>query len=212
MEVRKMNRIGWIDFARMIAIFCVVLCHTTENIYPFGNLEQFASFSFASRLLCFTLFTMGRLGVPLFLMITGYLLLDRDYDDQTISSFWKKNWFHLLCCTWIWFFIYELFLTFFAEPLLLSKIVKDFLFLNLPNMNHVWYLPMILGMYLSIPFVAIFLKHIRLKTLKLPLFVYGSICFIFPTLNLLNTMFWPNHPLNMEFSTGFGGGYTDSIY
>lgn len=84
------KRVDWIDLARALAILFVVLCHSSEAIYSF-DMKYVASLSLQSRIFEFTSFTIGRLGVPLFLMISGYLLLDRDYTDQKCKGFWKKN-------------------------------------------------------------------------------------------------------------------------
>ena len=73
------DRIVWIDLLRCIAILCVVLCHATEAVYDF-DLESMTPIR-PTVVLAFTLFTIGRTGVPIFLMVTGYLLLDRSYDE-----------------------------------------------------------------------------------------------------------------------------------
>ncbi len=78
------NRIEWLDFARMIAIILVVLCHAVENVYAL-KLDYISSISVQSKIFVFTAFTLGRIGVPFFLMISGYLLLDRAYDTQKIQ-------------------------------------------------------------------------------------------------------------------------------
>ena len=110
----QLDRIKSIDLLRTIAILCVVLCHATESIYQL-NAEYFSSLSFKSSCFSFFAFTIGRLGVPFFLMITGYLLLDRNYDTKKTLHFWKNNWLHLLFCTWIWFLLYDVFLLVFFE-------------------------------------------------------------------------------------------------
>lgn len=64
------SRKPWLDIIRATAILCVVLCHSVEAFYrpvllgqlrlsfPFWNIENL-------------LFTVGRIGVPLFLATTG---------------------------------------------------------------------------------------------------------------------------------------------
>jgi peptidoglycan/LPS O-acetylase OafA/YrhL len=94
------KRIEWIDFARMLAFFGAVLCHATEGIYKL-NIKYMGTVSLQSKVFAFSAFTIGRPGVALFLMITGYLLLDRECDFETIKKFWKNNWLRLLICTWI---------------------------------------------------------------------------------------------------------------
>ena len=44
-----------------------------------------------SRIFQFASLFIGRIGVPFFLMITGYLLVDRVYDDQKVRKFWNNN-------------------------------------------------------------------------------------------------------------------------
>ncbi len=104
------RRSEWIDLVRVFAIFLVVLCHAVEGgIYNF-NLDSMAGLSRISKLFGFGLFTFSRLASCLFLIMSGYLLLDRVYDREKIVRFWKKSWLHLLICTVIWFLIYDLFL------------------------------------------------------------------------------------------------------
>lgn len=91
-------RVEWIDLLRVIAIFAVVLVHATETIYGF-NVEFMETISMQSKVFAITALAAGRLGVPIFLMITGYLLLDREYDPEKIVRFWKNNWLRLLVCT-----------------------------------------------------------------------------------------------------------------
>ena len=57
------SRIEWLDMVRSLAIFSVVLCHVTENIY-FSNAVAITDRSVSSQLLGFAFFTVGRIGVP----------------------------------------------------------------------------------------------------------------------------------------------------
>lgn len=71
MENKK--RILWLDYVRVIAISCVLITHTTERIYTL-NAMTLAQESVYSRILSVFMFTVGRLGVPLFLFLTGFLM------------------------------------------------------------------------------------------------------------------------------------------
>ena len=72
----KTNRVFWLDVARTIAIIMVVLNHATEHIYKL-NINFFEHLSFSSKIFAHMAFTTGRLGVPIFLFLTGYLLLGK---------------------------------------------------------------------------------------------------------------------------------------
>ncbi len=200
------NRISWIDLSRMVAIFCVVLCHATESIYSF-NEKYISAISMFSKVFMFCCFTLGRIGVPLFLLISGYLLLDRKYDSERTKSFWMNNWLHLLICTWIWFAVYDFYLHFYAKQSIgFLQFLEDMLFIHKVNMGHVWYMPMILGIYILIPFVANVLKSVETSQLIFPVVIFGFFSFVVPSLQVINTVVKPDMPLANQFSLGFSGG------
>lgn len=73
------KRIAWLDLARTFATVAVVICHAVETDYYFictGSLSATSFHWYYENIL----FTVGRLGVPVFLMITGALMLGREYD------------------------------------------------------------------------------------------------------------------------------------
>ena len=128
------------------------------------------------------LFTFGRMGVPIFLMISGYLLLDRKYDAASTEKFWKENWLHLLICTEIWFLIYEIFLMAYSgEKIGFNEIIGDLLFVHKVKLSHVWYMPMILGMYVLLPFAAKAIQSFESKYLYFPILLFCVYSFGFPT-------------------------------
>lgn len=198
------ERIKWIDLLRALAILMVILCHATEGIYPL-SISGMDNLSMQSKAAAFTSFTFGRLGVPIFLMISGYLLLDKDYDPEQTVKFWKYNWFQLLICTEIWFLIYEVFLKISGYEIGILQVVADLLFVHKVNMSHVWYMPMILGMYLLIPFLANSLKRFEAKLLCFPILFFSIFSFFVPTgkviLNALGL-----DALSVQMSSGFSGG------
>ena len=73
---RQTDRILWLDNARAFAILAVIFVHATENIYTM-NADHLTGENVISMVFAILGFTFGRLGVPLFLFLTGYLLLDR---------------------------------------------------------------------------------------------------------------------------------------
>lgn len=103
------ERIKWIDFIRAFAILTVLICHSTEAIYPIEP-EGLTAYSFPNQFLALLLFSIGRIGVPLFLFMSGYLLMDRRYDENACIRFWKTKWLGLLIATELWIIIYDVFL------------------------------------------------------------------------------------------------------
>lgn len=204
----KSERIYWIDAARCIAIICVVLCHTSE-IYFFWSGEDIFSYSWLLQVVSFTTFTIGRLGVPLFLFISGYLLLDRDYNDPGCIGFWKRNLVSLFITTEIWIVLYYIFLSFYNHQSLLAQVpglLASMLFLYDAGFPHYWYLPMILGIYLMLPLVSNAIRRISLRTLLIPLSISAVFLFGLPTINVLFQSFANGLELNTMLSLDFSGG------
>ena len=96
---------------RAIAILTVLYIHATDGIYIISS-DAVLNHTVFSRVFDFASIFIGRIGVPFFLMITGYLLLDRSYDDERIRKFWNKNCKGLIVVTVIWAVIYAISLQF----------------------------------------------------------------------------------------------------
>lgn len=199
------KRIDWIDLLRVFAIFVVLLVHSVEKIYKF-DLDYMLTVPGPSRIIAFSMFTLGRLGVPIFLMISGYLLLDREYDEKKTKVFWKEKWLHLLICTEIWLVIYELFLAFYlGERIGILQFFSDLFFIHGIKISHMWYMPMILGVYILIPFVSKAVRSFNNKLLIFPIVIYSVFAFGYPLFNMVCRILL-NKELSLQFSLGFSGG------
>lgn len=182
----KQRRVIFIDYIRALAILMVIMCHVIDVNCMFWLGYQ--DMSGARQIILYTLLIFGRCGVPLFLMITGYLLLDRDYSDGKWKSFYLHKWLYLLLVTEIWFAIYEVFAVCVqGKPFVWKDFVLRLLFIEEPVLSHAWYLPVILGLYwgyiCSCLFLHWFGKNFPIGDASLPSFCYGYLyccCRILP--------------------------------
>ena len=79
------QRIFYYDFLRAFAIFAVILCHVDGIIgYSFWNLKV---------ALPGLLTTIALTGVPIFLMLSGALLLNKEY---SLKEFFKKRFSRII--------------------------------------------------------------------------------------------------------------------
>ncbi len=206
MDTKSSERIKWLDTARTFAIMLVILCHVTGDFYFFGGgdiLER----SVSSQLFGFILFTFGRLSVPLFLFISGYLLLPRQYDNISILKFWKRNLLPLFIASEIWIVFYYSFICYFkSTPFSFIALFKNMLFLGYENVSYLWYLSTIIGLYIFIPFAAITLQRININIIAVLLFIPLLYCFFIPTLNILFTSLEISVYLSPQFFLHFSGG------
>ncbi len=203
------HRIHWLDAARAFAIISVVMCHSVESVYTF-DVESIGTLSLASRIIAFCGFTFGRIGVPLFLLMTGYLLLDRDWDSDAMMTFWKRRWLPLLLCVESWIVLYSVFLyaTGGAGNISVPKVIRCMLFVDGVDMGHFWYVPMIVGLYLFLPIMGAALRHIDPRTIAVPLVVLGIFAFVVPI--VIHVFAALKIPIELAVRLDFG--YSGGVY
>ena len=193
-----------LDIIRIIAVLAVILLHSSggfvadyplnTNEFVFGNLFD----------------SLSRIGVPLFLMISGALFLDENkkIDLKTILC---KNVKNLAIITIIWAIIYSV-VNNIIFPLWDREIinVKSFISGIILGYFHMWYLYMIIGLYIITPFLRKFVSKEN-KTMVL-LFISISFCFQFltPIINVICNLGLNVSLVNTwieNFHLDFFGGY-----
>lgn len=191
------GRSYYLDIARTIAIISISLNHAVNRTYDnyFGQMEEFLESSYLSSLLKSVVTVFSHLGVPLFLMISGALLLHKRMETaDDVKRFYRHNLLELFITAEIWYFIMYWFIFFedistgyWEEGLAgtLLGCVKTMLFLDQSTMSSMWYMPMILCLYATIPFAAMLVKRFSLKILSLPLILVFLRMFVLPLVNSL---------------------------
>ena len=165
---QKNRHIVWLDVVRFIAMFTVVCCHCADpfNFYP-GTAPNIGEIKLWGAIYGSVL----RPCVPLFVMITGALLLPVRGDT---SAFYKKRITRVLYPFLIWSVIYNLFPWITGLLGFTPRIILDFFpyageevmrqsfsvavkyILNIPfNFSilavHMWYIYLLIGLYLYLP-------------------------------------------------------------
>lgn len=202
MEAR---RIQWLDAARAFAAISVIFCHCVENIYKLTP-EAMAHFSLRSVVFAFAGFTYGRIGVPLFLFITGYLLLDRNWDDSSCLHFWRSRWLPLLLCCEAWILIYSVVLKLTGAEINAQNVLRTMLFVERLDMGHFWYMPMIVGVYLFLPIMGTALHALDKRTIRMPLLFAWVFAFGIPLVNACLPIAGITVGLSPQLNLGFSGG------
>jgi len=179
------KRVVWLDGVRTAAIACVLLCHSIETVYEM-TVEEWRDAGIISRTFRLCGFTVGRFGVPLFLFLSGYLMLGRHFaDDKAVSGFYRKRLPPLLTATLFWTAFTFVFLFLYNnEPPNWDSFWRQMIFLGKPSMSMLWYMPMIIGVYIAIPFLSTVLERFSPRALVLPMVVCYVTAFILPLVNL----------------------------
>lgn len=201
--MQNQRNIG-LDITRVIAILAVVMIHiSAEFVIPYDNTT--AEFFWGN-----VFDSISRIGVPLFVMISGSLMLD-EKRNITIKKLLFKNIKSIGCLLLFWSVLYcsiydIIFPLINGETLNLLNIIVSIIM----GHYHMWYLYMMIGLYLVTPFLREFIKK-RNKYLIL-LFVLVSILTQFsqPILNSLSLV-WGDiiyitkfiEKFNLEFFSGY---------
>ncbi len=186
----KSSHIVWLDVVRLIAMFTVVCCHCTDpfNFYPgtapnIGEIKLWGAIYGALLRPC----------VPLFVMITGALLLP--VKGET-STFYKKRIARVLYPFLIWSVLYNLFpwitgllglsphiiLDFFpyaGEEVMhqsLSVAIKYILMIpfNFSILDvHMWYIYLLIGLYLYLPIFSAWVEKASERAKLMFLLAWG---------------------------------------
>ena len=144
--VLRENRIFYLDELRTIAILCVIFAHTIQN-FPV-NMNYLTSPTLLSYL------TVARMGVVLFFMISGALLIGKDYN---LSVFLKKRFSRVLIPTIFWQIIG------FLSILIFIGFTYDNLTFAVTQFGFPWFVCAILGVYFVIPIFNSFIKEYGIK-------------------------------------------------
>ena len=204
----KKKHIEWIDLLRCLAICCVVLTHVSQRLYPV-EMSHMEAASFGGKMAAYIMISIGRFGVPLFLMISGYLLLDREYDGKRCKRFWKHNLLGLILTTEIWVVIYSIFAwRMSGNPITAEYLIESMLFVRYVDPGYagpLWYMPMLFGLYLFVPFLANILRKIDLKLLRIPATIAVLYLFAVPVINVI-LQTWGLDPIASRLSLEFSGG------
>jgi len=159
----RSDRKLYLDIARVLAIFLVCLNHAVNRSYSnyHGQMAEYLTIPFASTVFKAVCTVASRLGVPLFLMISGVLLLNKTMNSaDDIKRFYKHNLLSIFITAEIWYVLMYWFITLGnASSLNVGKsllgMVKTMLFVDQVTMDCMWYMPMILCLYTTIPFLII---------------------------------------------------------
>lgn len=214
------KRMYYLDIARVIAILSISLNHAVNRSYSnySGQMAEYLAIPLASTVLKALITVFSRIGVPLFLMISGVLILNKKMEDASdIRRFYRHNLLSLFITTEIWYVLMYWYLAIskgvIARQGWLSTIGGMFgtmLFQNQLTMGSMWYMPMILCVYTTLPFAVMVkdkLAGAKEKLLYLPVALLFVISMVVPFISNLLVLLGKE-----ELSSPLGEHYLFSFY
>jgi len=158
----------WIDYLRIISAFAVIMIH----VVYLGRLTFWVG---ADTTICLIFFNSLCFAVPIFVMITGYLQLNpkKEYN-------FKKSLIRIVSVLCIFGVIYAWMELIFIEHAISFNQIGTAIINMIQGKSwvHLWYLYMLIGLYLIIPFLRTWIKYASEREIQYFLllnFVFNSI-------------------------------------
>lgn len=188
------QRMVWLDVIRCVAMLMVIGVHCIDPFYISPTMRAIPEYTHWAAIYG----SLLRPSVPLFVMMTGLLLLP--IKQQPIGIFYKKRIYRVLFPFLIWSVLYSTFPWFTGLLGLPKEIIGDFfcytqghesqsLVDSLKDVamipfnfshkeNHMWYIYLLIGLYLYMPFFSAWVEKASQKTKQIFLFIWIISLFI----------------------------------
>jgi surface polysaccharide O-acyltransferase-like enzyme len=151
----KHLQLDWVNNLRVLAMFMVVIIHTASPlIMGYGRVpaQYWLWGDFYNAI--------SRFGVPVFVMITGALLLHREYE---LGDFLKRRLGRIIAPFMFWSLVYVAY-SWYNEDITFTKNIWADARIVLHQLKygayyHLWYVYMLLGLYFFIPVLGRFVRN-----------------------------------------------------
>ncbi len=150
---------AWLDFVRWIATIAVITIHVAAPyIYQYGSIPML-NWNFYNFIDSLT-----RFAVPFFVMLSGALLLNR---KDSLKDFLLKRFSRVLIPFLFWTIVYSIYHFY--------KVNSNFSFEYIPFFvqslkegasYHFWYIYMLIGLYLAIPVLRVYVQNAETILIK----------------------------------------------
>jgi surface polysaccharide O-acyltransferase-like enzyme len=174
MTATKPENFNWINNLRLLALFAVIMLHTTAPLlFQYGKvpLSQWLTANFYNALV--------RFAVPVFVMITGALLLHREYE---LGDFLKKRLGRVIVPFLFWSLVYVGYSWYNEEIFFgtdtLANIKQVLHLLKYGSAYHLWYVYMLIGFYFFIPVLSKFVRNASKREIQYFLVVWLGVMLI----------------------------------
>ena len=191
-QTGKKELISWADLIRVVAIFLVVVIHVSgqlTNVWGEIPTDQWIIADIYGGI--------ARIAVPLFFMISGYLLLPR---SESLNVFYAKRMTKLLIPLVAWSLIYLGWYCGNHPNTCTPNLVWNLLLIQ-GTYYHLWFLYSLLSIYLILPVLRLMIKP---DTDKKILWYLIALWLIFqPVLTMANKFWGFSIKISPPLATGF---------
>jgi surface polysaccharide O-acyltransferase-like enzyme len=166
------------DIIRAIATVSVVLLHASV-LY----IDRWQQVPLSWWWLGNIAHSLSRCAVPLFILLSGSLLLNSS-KIESLATFWRKRLTKLLIPFGLWSIVY-LAVAPSPEAATQSWLSRLMSLMRQPAYGHLWFLYMILGLYLVTPILRVLVRHADRSLLRYYIALWFMFCQAIPFIQTL---------------------------
>lgn len=194
-----MNKLSWVTNLRVVATLSVILLHAGSY-----GAEKVGKIPLIDWWICQIPNTFGRFTVPVFVMLSGYLLLGKFND---LSSFLSKRLVRVFIPFLFWTLFYIVWANFYGVkperiPWDLGLIVQKILTGGGGASYHLWFVYMLLGLYAITPLVSRWIRQVPENEVRFFLVLWIVSSTIYP---LVNRLFGFQIAYELRYFSGYIG-------
>ena len=194
--MEQKEKILYLEIIRILAIFSVILLHCNAEYFSDGKIFETKTWWLSN-----TINAASRFGVPVFFMISGFVLLSTK-TAENMTLFYKKRFLKIIPAFLAWNLIYYINHC-FKQGTFFS--VKEFITLfGTQNISyHFWFVYMILFFYLFTPFLKKVVNQCTQKQLWICFLIIIFPTTICPVLNRMLGKWFLYFPMTVEGYWGY---------
>ena len=178
----------YIDILRVMACFSVIMLHTSAQ--PWYNLPvDSVGFKIAN-----SYDALFRFGVPVFVMISGALFLEPKKEPD-IKRLYRHNILRLAVLYVFWSCLYGLMDCRGFDPAGIGW--KDIAREMILGRYHLWFLPMIMGIYVLLPVLQVWIRHASKQNIEYFLLLFFFCQILCETIRALYSSGITDYVLNL---------------
>ncbi|MBT3315750.1 MAG: acyltransferase family protein [Anaerolineae bacterium] len=152
-EIEKQEHYYWIDALRFVSVLLVIVVHVSGPIVYEWQKVPFQDFMIGNLYDSFS-----RISVPIFFMISGYLLLSK---QESVKNFYKKRMKKVFIPFIAWSIIYLLWEGYFLKSEYVFLGIKESIVYEIlaePTFGHLWFFYALIGIYVFVPVLRLFVS------------------------------------------------------
>lgn len=171
-------------------IVLLILLSVSTDVFRIGYEENVGSVnsimaSLSNSILGYMFFILGRISIPMLLMLMGFELLPKEYDTREKRFSYYKTVFLPTFVTWIiWVSVYQVFLHFwYVRPIIFTDWIKEIFLIKYVDLNNAWIFRFVMLFLLIAPYTAMILQLFSVGLLRFMMIIVWVMIFLFPGLD-----------------------------